>query len=417
METKLHRGISQGRLVWYGVGTIVGAGVYALLGEVAAVAGAFSPLSFLGAATAVAFSALSFGELSARYPVAAGEAEFVSRGFASPMLATTVGLLVATAGCVSAATLCDAFVGYARAFVELPDAAVVLALCTALGFVAISGVAHAVGIAVALTALEVAGLLGVGLACAASLAGVLDAGTAAKVAFEAAARGAGGATTAGAPTIDAVGVATGSLLAVYAFLGFEDMVNLAEEVKEPQQTMPRAIAWAVTIATVLYLSFVWLAVSAVPIQALAASPAPLATVLEYTVGSGTRAISAVSLAAMMNGVLVQLIMSARVIFGLAERGSLPAALAYVPERTRTPVVATAVSLVVIVALALWFPLAALARVTSMLALSVFVLVDLALVAIKLRGEPAPDDSIRELPVWVPVTGAVLALGFLVFGLL
>ena len=146
-------------LVLYGLGTTIGAGIYSLVGEIARVAGYFSSLSFLCAALLAGFTALSFAELSARYPRAAGVALYVQQGFSSRRLALFVGLLVVFAGVVSSAALLNAFVGYLQVFFGVHRVVIICAGAFVIGLIAIWGILESVVIASVITLVEVIGLL------------------------------------------------------------------------------------------------------------------------------------------------------------------------------------------------------------------------------------------------------------------
>jgi amino acid transporter len=169
------------------------------------------------------------------------------------------------------------------------------------------------------------------------------------------------------------------------------------------------------VATVLYILVATAAVLTQPPERLALSEAPLASIYVEATGRSPWMISVVGLFAVVNGALIQIIMGARILYGMAREGWLPRALAYVHPRTQTPLATTAVMTAAVLALALWFPLVTLAKVTSFILLSVFALVNLALVRIKLRG-PAPA-GVRTFPVWVPSVAFVLCLAILAFQML
>jgi amino acid transporter len=193
-------------------------------------------------------------------------------------------------------------------------------------------------------------------------------------------------------------------LAFFAFIGFEDMVNIAEEVKHPQTTIPRGIVLAFVLSTVLYVMVAIVALATVPPAALAASDAPLADVYRLATGRSATMISAIGLIAVINGALIQIIMASRIFYGMSSNGWLPNFLSQVNPRTHTPVRATLVAGAVALSFALFLPLLSLAKTTSALVLAVFVTINLSLLRIKYR-EPAPA-GVRSVPVAVPVVGAL-----------
>lgn len=390
----LKRSLSLPLLVLYGLGTTVGAGIYSLLGEVARAAGYFAPVSFLLASLLAALTAISFAELSARFPRAAGVALYVERGFSSRTLSLVVGLLVISAGLVSSSALLNGFVGYALEFVSVDRVFIIIFCALLIGVVAAWGILESVVIASVVTVVELAGLYLVVIVNDAALYSVVERWPELMPTAELASWG---------------GIYAGVLLAFYAFIGFEDMVDVAEEVKNVKRTMPLAILLTILVTTLTYLLLMVTAVLAVPPVQLANSQAPLAHLFVVS-GTGEGAlISVIGLFAIINGALIQVIMSSRVMYGLSSRGLLPAVLARVNPRTQTPLIATACAAVIMLVLALVGGLASLASLTSTIILILFVLVNASLWRIK-RNTPNIGDGF-VFPRWVPAVGAVVSLVF------
>lgn len=392
----LRRRLNLPLLTFYGLGTTIGAGIFVLVGRVAGHAGMAAPVSFLAASLLAAFTAFSFAELVARYPRSAGEAIYVREGFGSHRLALIVGLMVALAGVVSSATIVNGSVGYLQEFAAIPPTlgvVVMLALLTAL---ALWGIGESVTAASLVTVLEIGGLMLVVWAAKDSFADL----PARRMELIPAADSAAW-----------IGVTAGAMLAFYAFLGFEDLVNVAEEAKDVTRTMPMAILLTLGVTTLLYALVATVSVLTVPPDELAQSSAPLALVYERSTGGPSGIVSGIAVFAVLNGALIQMIMASRVIYGLADQHELPAGLAWVHPRTRTPMAATGVVAGAILILALGFPLEHLAEATSVIVLVVFAMVNLALVAIKRRGTPAPA-GVRTYPVWIPAIGFAASTGFL-----
>lgn len=227
------------------------------------------------------------------------------------------------------------------------------------------------------------------------------------------AKPAAGAQAASTTAVDTRGTLTGVLLgsfvAFYAFIGFEDMVNIAEEVKRPRRNLPIAIILSVALVMVLYFGVSMAALHVLPAAELAASEAPLAAVMEAGGGS-SRFIAAISLIAVLNGAMVQIIMASRVLYGMADRNLLPGFLASINARTRTPLRATVVVVGLLLLFALTLPLTRLAQLTSLIMLVIFVLVNLALIALKRRSQSGYEGF--EVPLWLPAVGALSALALL-----
>ena len=165
----------------------------------------------------------------------------------------------------------------------------------------------------------------------------------------------------------------------------------------------------------LYILVVWVASQAVPRAELAASSAPLSLVFERLTGASPTLISLIAIFATVNGVIVQKVMAARVIYGMARQGTLPAALGEVHAVTRTPLMATGVAVGLTSLAAIALPIDELADLTTQAMLVVFALVNIALWAIKRRGEAGHTGV--TVPEFVPIAGAVSCVGLLLADLL
>lgn len=391
----LRRNLTLPLVTLYGLGNILGAGVYVLIGKVAGQAGYFAPFSFILASIIAGITAFSYCELSSRFPVSAGVPAYVKNGFNLPSLSLTTGLLIILTGIVSAAAIARGFTGYLAVFVELPDELVILCLLLTLCLIAIAGVAQSVSVAAVFTVLEIGGLLLILYVSAPALALLPE------------------SMDKFAQPINmnaTIGIFSGVFLAFYAYIGFEDMVNLAEEVKNPRRVLPIAILLALTVASTIYVMLALNAVLIMTPTELGASTAPLADIYQVATGDNPWFISAVSLFAVVNGALIQIIMGSRVFYGLAKQGLIPAVFGRVEGLTQTPVVATVLVSVIIVIAALWLPIETLAKTTTYLLLVLFCIVNLALVRIKLREEtPAESFSVS---IAIPIAGFATCFVFL-----
>jgi amino acid transporter len=397
---ELRRTIGLPLLLLYGLGNIIGAGIYVLIGKVSGEAAMYAPVAFLVASVVAGFSAFSYSEMSARYPLSAGEAVYIQEGFHLKNLSRLTGLLIAMAGMVSAATISRGFYGYFHSFFQAPEILVITAVILFLGLLTIWGISQSVGAAAFLTVIEIAGLLLI------IWAGKEVLSTAPAHVEEL------------LPPLQSsvwTGIIFGGFLAFFAFIGFEDMVNIAEEVKNPQRTLPAAILLALFISTLIYASVSLIAVLALDPATLSESKAPLADLLSATSDIDPRIISSIGMFAIVNGALIQIIMASRIFYGMAKKGWIWSGLAKVSKKTRTPVVATWLVIVIILNLALWFPLETLAKGTSYLILIVFALVNASLISIKWSKPPA--EGIINVPIWVPVVGFFSSVSLALFQLL
>lgn len=395
---RLRRTLTLPLLTLYGVGVTVGAGIYVLTGKVIGIAGVFAPLSFLLSALLAGLSALSFAELAVRLPRAAGEAIYVREGLGSSKLALIVGLVVVAAGTISSAAIVQGFAGYVRVLIDLPAAFLIVLVVLALCLLAIWGIRQVVTVAAVFTVIEVGGLLLIVWVARGSLVHLGDWAWNLGPEF----------SLAQLPLI-----VSAAVLAFFAFIGFEDMVNVVEEVRDPDRTMPRAIILTILLTTLLYVAISLVALLSGPVGALGQSEAPLADLYASASGRSALPIVLVGTLAIINGALIQIIMGARVLYGMADQGNLPRLVGYVHPRFQTPVVATLLVGALVVIGSLVLPLEILARLAAIAILSVFTLVNLSLIVIKYREKMEARAHFR-VPVWVPVLGGLSSTGLIVF---
>jgi APA family basic amino acid/polyamine antiporter len=387
-------------LVLYGIGITVGAGIYVLIGAVAGHAGLYAPWAFGLAAVAMAFTVASYAELSTRFPVSAGEAAYVQAAFQSRVASTATGLLTIAIGVVSAATVTLGAAGYIQQFVAVPQGAVVAIVVGLLTAVAAWGILESVVVASLFTLVEVGGLLI-----------IIGAAIHVNVPF--------GITLMSLPPLEPEplsGIAFASLLAFFAFIGFEDLANVAEEAKNPHRDLPRAMMLTLLISTALYVTVAAVAVSAVPVAQLSASSAPLSLVFRQLAGVSPATITGIAIVATLNTVLAQMTMAARVIYGMARQGDLPRRLGAVHPVTGTPLLATALIAVLVTGLAWTISFVRLAEWTSIATLAVFALVNVALLRLKWRGAVSTQPHVT-VPAWCPALGLASCIAMIATSLL
>jgi basic amino acid/polyamine antiporter, APA family len=402
---KLKRSLTLPLLILYGLGVTIGAGIYVLVGATAAKAGIYAPISFLLAAVVVGFTGFSYCELATRYPVSAGEAAYVREGFNSRMLPLLVGLMVVASGVVSSAAVAIGAAAYLQAFVPLSPQLLTAIVVLLVGLVAVWGILESVALAALFTLIEIGGL---GLVVYFGLAGKPEVLANFGAEF--------GSLMPPFEVAVWSGIISAGLLAFFAFVGFEDIANIAEEVKEPHKTLPKGIILTLILATIIYFIVVSVVVLVVPMKTLVGSSAPLALIFESAGPTSRGLFNIIAIIATVNGALIQIIMASRVLYGLAAQGSLPRILANVNPLTRTPLFATALIVGIILVLALFLPITELAKATSMIVLIVFAFVNLALLRLKWSG-PAPSGDVFCVPVWIPRLGFISSSLLLLAGFL
>ena len=392
---RLQRKFNLPLLTFYGVGNILGAGIYVLVGKVAAVSGESILLSFLIASSIAALSAFSYMELTARFPASAGAAVYVHHAYKKRPLTLFVGFCMVLSAIVSSAALARGFAGYFEQIIPAPMVIISVLVIFAMGAVAAWGIDATAKLAAIFTVIEISGLLAI-------------------VWFGRNLIQAGGnqATLFSISGVGISGVLMGAFLAFYAFIGFEDMVNVSEEVKNPKKTMPRAILLSLIISTTLYILVVVVATRAVPIGQLASSNSPLALVFGAVSNINPFFLVFVGLAATINGILVQITMASRMLYGMANKGWINDNLAKINVKTKTPALAvTLVTSVMIVSTAL-FDLVSLAKLTSFLVLTVFILVNSSLLIVKKTHPKQRPHS--HVPIWVPALRVTTSLALVIW---
>lgn len=383
-QVALRRSLTIGSLLFYGLAVIIGAGIYVAIASVIGRAGAAAPLSFLLAGVAAGMTGLCYAELASRFPEASGAVAYVKQGFGSDLAAQLTGVALTLAIAIAAASIASGAVHYLALLIGLPPKALIALLVATFTLLAIAGVRESTGFAAVIGAVEILGLV-----------------VAAAVGFLA------------APAFDIVAmfpasfaawqsIVGGAFIAFFAFIGFESLVNMAEETKDPRRTVPYSIVGAILVSTLLYI-----VVAAALVFSGRGGQSPLIDLFQ---GPYATLFAAVGALAIANGVLVEIMMLARLFYGMARRRQLPHILGRVHPRTRTPIEATALAGAIVLATALLIPFERLLALANALTLGIFAIVGIALWRIQ-RRQPA-GEGVFAVPRWVPPAAAALAVGLI-----
>jgi APA family basic amino acid/polyamine antiporter len=373
-----------------GIGIIIGAGIYVLLGAATAQAGASVWMSFVLAAVLSLLTGLSYAELSSMFPSAAGEYEYTRQAMPE-WVAFVVGWMMIVGLVVAAATVSLGFGRYVGHFVEMSPRVAGLALLALVPLVAITGIKQSARLTVLMSAVQVGGLLltiGIGLPHLGEVNLLAGRGTS--------------------------GVLGAAALVFFAFIGFDEVITLAEETRDPTRTVPRALLLALGLSTLLYLAVAVAAVSVLGPQALAASPRPLADVMAHDLGRASAGVvAAIAMVSTANVTLLAVTAASRVIYGMAARAALPVRLARVHPHRQTPVHAIVVVAAVAAAFAALGDLTLIAAVTDFAVYLVFLAVNGAVVVLRRRRpEMARPFKVPGTLAGVPVV-PVLGIGSVV----
>lgn len=373
-----------------GVGIIIGAGIYVLLGAATAEAGNAVWLSFVVAAALCGLTGLSYAELASMFPNAGAEYDYTRRVFPERW-AFLVGWTMVVGLMVAAAAIAVGFAHYLQYFVDVPLVGAAVGLLVFDAAVAVVGIRRSARLTLALSALQVAGLLLV-VAIGASHVGSRSVLSDASVS----------------------GIVGGAALVFFAFIGFDEVITLSEETRDPTKVIPRALLAALGISTLLYVLVAVAAVSVIGVDALAGSSRPLADVMAHVLGGRAEGIVAViALMTTTNTSLLALTAASRLTFGMADTGALPAKVAVLGRRAGAPVAAIGIVAAGAIGFACVGDLALIASVTDFAVYVVFLAVNAAVIVLRFTEPDAPRPfrspvAIRGVPL-LAVLGSLAAL--------
>ena len=374
-ELKRHMGLFH--LTMYGVGLILGAGIYVLIGEAAGFAGNSMWISFLLGTVVAIFAGLSYAELSALYPKAAAEYTFVKNAFKNHFFGFIIGWLTAITSIIVAATVALGFGGYLTQFIDLPitiGAILLIGILSIVNFIGIKESAWANTIFALITAAGLVLIIFLGF------------------------------TIEPVESVDyfetpngTTGIILAFVLIFFAFIGFEDMANVAEEVKRPRKTIPKAIILSVVITGAIYILVSLSVVRILNWEELAASSAPLADVAHSVLGiNGSVTLSLIALFATASTVLITLVAGARILYGMAKSNSLPQILGRIHPKTKTPWIAVIVILITSVGFSFVGDIVIIANIVVFAVVITFAAINLAVIVLRYT-EPT-----LERPFKVPI---------------
>ncbi len=327
MANELKRCLKLHEIVIYGVGLILGAGIYVLIGSAAGMAGNMLWLSFLLAAGVASFTAVSYAELSAMFPEAAAEYVYARAAFRWRGLAWVFGFVAIMIGFTTASAVAVGFARYLALFVPLDKTLLAAGLICVMTLVSFWGIKESARFNALATSIEVGGLLLlIAVGGTFIFTGHIPLADLTEL------------PPLASPDAPAwLPVVSAGALIFFAYMGFEDIANIAEEAQNPSWTLPRAFLYALLISSVIYVLVAIVAVSVVPFSELAASDQPLSLIMGVLIGGrAPEWIAVVALFATANTVLITLIVCARMMYGMAKSSSLPAPLAKVHTLRKTP---------------------------------------------------------------------------------
>lgn len=398
-EYELRKTLGPWQIGLYGLGAMLGAGIYALVGRAADSLGNAIWLAFLAAMVVALLTGLSYACVGSRYPKAGGAAYVTQRALGRPWLSYVVGLCVMMSGLTSMATGAQAMAEtIGEEFgLDLPVKLAAIGIVVLVGLVIFRGIRESMWVNILCTVIEAAGLLFI-IAVGMKFWGSVDY-------FETPARSVGGTSA-----IPMMLILQGAVLMFFSFIGFEDILNVSEEVKNPARDVPLGLIGAMIAATLIYMAVAITAVSVIPWADLAKSPAPLREVAKVAAPwfkNIDSVYTVITLFAVGNTALLNYIMGSRLLYGMSRQGLLPALIGRIHKTRRTPHVAIVILFIIVSVLILSGSVKQLAESTVLLLLLVFTVVNISLIILKRR--PGEARGSFEVPVFVPVLGALVCL--------
>jgi basic amino acid/polyamine antiporter, APA family len=391
----LKRGLGLVSTTLYGIGVILGAGIYALIAVGAGLAGNMLWLAFLISALIAVFTALSYAELSSMFPKEAAEYNYSRRAFGKEWLSFAVGWVLAAGTVVAAATVALGFGGYFHSLTGIDATAAALALIAVMTLLNYWGISESANFNNVATCLEILGLLIV-IAAGFLMPPALD------------------ADLLQMPSGGAQGILAAVSVIFFAYIGFENVANLSEEVKDSKRTVPRALILALAISTAIYMLVAVAAVREVGSEALSQSKAPLTLVVSRMLGDYAGILSYIALFATANTVLMFLIVPSRILYGMSSGDSLPKMFSLTGVRG-TPFLSVALVGLAAAAIALLSDIKTVAQLADLAVFIAYTIVNLSLIA--LAGSKAKRGFLSPRIAGIPVLawlGAASALVMLLF---
>ncbi len=321
---KLKRNLGLFELTLYGVGIILGAGIYALIGVGAGIAGNALWLSFILAALIASFTGLSYAELSSLFPREAAEYVYTKKAFGKQSLSFIISWVIIIGGVAAAATVSLGFGNYFSAIFGTSPILSAFLLIFFLSLINFYGIKESARFNIVATIIEALGLL---LVVAVGFIFFLSNGI--TIDF----------LETPPETPGLMGIIGALALMFFAYLGFENTANISEEAKNPRKVVPKALLLALAISTVLYILVSVSAVSVLGWEELSQSEAPLTEVIAEVIPGAGILMSFIALFAMSNTVLITLIVMSRILYGVSCQHSLPKCLSNIHKKRRTPYIA------------------------------------------------------------------------------
>lgn len=399
LKPHLERSISLAEATVYGLGIILGAGIYALIGEAAGIAGNSVWISFILAATVASFTALSYCELSSMFPRSAAEYMYVKHAFNSNLFGFLMGWISLFVAMISISAVALGFAGYFQALFGTPLVLTAISAIALLSIVNFLGVKESARLNLVLTVVAIGGLVLI------ILMGLPFFGTVDYFA----------SVEPGLPPASMLNnVAIAAALIFFAYIGFEDIANISEETINAKHAVPKAILIALVISTVLYVLVAISVISIVPWQRLAESTAPISLVAGTVFGPAAATIfSFIALFATASTILIILVAVSRLLYGMSSDHSLPSIISRIHSRDKTPFVSIVITSTIAMLFVLSGNLKHVAFITNFGIFALFFMVNLSAIILRLTKPSRKrvfrmPGNIGQIPV-ISLFGAIASV--------
>jgi len=382
---KLERSLSLWEVTLMSVGIILGAGIYVVIGEAVGITGNSVWISFLLGALVATFTGLSYAELCSRFPEAGAEYIYIRNAFGNAS-AWLGGWLIIAGNIIGAATVALGFSFYFAALFDTPLILTAIFLLIICGIILILGVKETASVTILFTVIEAIGLIII------IFIGLPRMGNVDLLEL----------------TNGMKGIIEASVLIFFSYLGFQGITRLAEETKNPEKNIPRAIIISILITTIIYILVGISAVSVIPSVELAQQEAPLAAIAEKVFGQQSFVIlSVIAMFSTFNTSLMMLLSGSRLVYGISKEKALPRIFSHVSKKTLAPTIAVFAVVVASIFFLFIGDLKSIANLTNFTVFSVFIAVNASLIYLRIKKPKSSGFkvplNIGKLPI-IPILG-------------
>ncbi len=400
-KKELKRTLGLWDVLMFGVGGIVGAGIYAIIGQAAGLSGNMLWASFIIAAIVALLTGLSYAEFVSRFPDSGGSFEYIKQGLGAKA-AFSMAVFMAFTGIVAAAAIAISFADYLSRLVDIPSWIIVIGVVALMAFFNIIGAKYSSYYNTVATIVTLLGLAVVVAVCIPEF-GTTDLTTLSDKGWN--------------------GILSGGALIFFSYIGFEDLVKMAEETKNPEKNMPKGVLFSGLAVLVIYVLIAISAISVMNYEDLSSTNGPLAAVVETRIGQiGATGLVVVALFATSKTILSNILGTSRLLYDVARDSGVDWLKRFTTLSGigNTPNYAILLIAILAIGFGLLGNLKLVASISNIFIFIVFGLVNIALITFRYKNRKKPTEkpafhipmNVNNIPV--PTVIALLTI-LIMFG--